>query len=52
MNSNGPLLGEKTRGHLVITVSEASGLTKEKQPVWEPNFVEGFVKGTSIVLTF
>jgi hypothetical protein len=66
----------KVKGHLVITVAEASGKNKEDQVrgtgwalltttqyhargrrlhlvcmqvVWDPNFVEGFVKGTPSV---
>lgn len=35
----------KPKGHLVINVAEASGKNKEDQLVWDPNFVEGFVKG-------
>ncbi|KAK9822175.1 hypothetical protein WJX81_006438 [Elliptochloris bilobata] len=36
--------GEKVRGYLVISAREASGKNKEEKVVWEPNFVEGFVK--------
>ena len=35
---------ERTRGILVIRVDEASGKNKSDQNVWDPNFVEGFVK--------
>ena len=37
--------GPKVKGHLIITVAEASGKNKDDQLVWDPNFVEGFVKG-------
>jgi hypothetical protein len=37
--------GAKVKGHLIITVAEASGKNKDDQLVWDPNFVEGFVKG-------
>lgn len=37
--------GPKVKGHLIITVAETSGKNKDDQVVWEPNFVEGFVKG-------
>ena len=33
------------KGHFIINVAEASGKNKEDQLVWDPNFVEGFVKG-------
>ncbi|CAK0746273.1 hypothetical protein CVIRNUC_001679 [Coccomyxa viridis] len=36
--------GPKVKGHLIITVAEASGKNKDDQLVWDPNFVEGFVK--------
>ncbi len=36
----------KIKGHFIINVAEASGKNKEDQLVWDPNFVEGFVKGT------
>ena len=39
--------GPKVKGHLIITVAEASGKNKDDQLVWDPNFVEGFVKGAS-----
>ena len=39
--------GLKVKGHLIITVAEASGKNKDDQLVWDPNFVEGFVKGES-----
>ena len=39
--------GPKVKGHLIITVAEASGKNKDDQLVWDPNFVEGFVKGES-----
>lgn len=35
----------KVKGHFIINVAEASGKNKEDQLVWDPNFVEGFVKG-------
>ncbi|EIE25485.1 hypothetical protein COCSUDRAFT_40718 [Coccomyxa subellipsoidea C-169] len=35
----------KIKGHFIINVAEASGKNKEDQLVWDPNFVEGFVKG-------
>ncbi|BDA41887.1 hypothetical protein COCOBI_02-6850 [Coccomyxa sp. Obi] len=34
----------KVKGHFIINVAEASGKNKEDQLVWDPNFVEGFVK--------
>lgn len=37
--------GEKIRGYLVISAREANGKNKEEKVVWDPNFVEGFVKG-------
>lgn len=37
---------EKVRGYLVISAREASGKNKEEKVVWDPSFVEGFVKGT------
>lgn len=37
--------GAKVKGHFIITVAEASGKNKDDQLVWDPNFVEGFVKG-------
>ncbi len=39
--------GPKVKGHLIITVAEASGKNKDDQLVWDPNFVEGFVKSES-----
>ncbi len=41
--------GPKVKGHLIITVAEASGKNKDDQLVWDPNFVEGFVKGESTI---
>jgi hypothetical protein len=35
----------KVKGHLIVKVAEATGKNKEDQLVWDPNFVEGFVKG-------
>lgn len=35
----------KVRGHLIINVMEASGKNKQDDIVWDPNFLEGFVKG-------
>lgn len=39
----------KLRGHFIINVAEASGKNKEDQLVWDPNFVEGFVKGKQAI---
>lgn len=36
------------RRYLVINARLASGKNKEDRVVWEPNFVEGFVKGADI----
>lgn len=36
---------EKVRGYLVVTVCEATGKNKDDVVVWDPSFVEGFVKG-------
>jgi len=33
------------RGFLVVTVHEATGKNKDEVVVWDPSFVEGFVKG-------
>lgn len=35
----------KVKGYLVVTVSEATGKNKDEVVVWDPAFVEGFVKG-------
>ena len=46
---HGPVMAEskeKVRGYLVISAREASGKNKEEKVVWDPSFVEGFVKGT------
>lgn len=32
------------RGHLVIRVKEAVGKNKAEAIVWDPNFIEGFVR--------
>ena len=36
---------ERVRGYLVVTVCEATGKNKDDVVVWDPSFVEGFVKG-------
>jgi hypothetical protein len=33
------------KGYLVVTVAEATGKNKDDVVVWDPSFVEGFVKG-------
>ena len=35
----------KVKGYLVVTVAEATGKNKDEVVVWDPAFVEGFVKG-------
>lgn len=37
---------EVVRGHLVVSVAEASGMSKQAggPPLWDPTFTEGFVK--------
>ena len=37
-----------TKGQLVLKVLEASGENKDKQQLWDQNFVSGFVKGMNI----
>ena len=39
------------RGYLVVTVAEASGRNKDEQDVWDSNFLEGYVKGASMLQT-
>lgn len=36
---------ERVKGYLVVSVCEASGKNKDDIVVWDPTFVEGFVKG-------
>ena len=36
---------ERVKGYLVVSVCEASGKNKDDIVVWDPSFVEGFVKG-------
>lgn len=36
---------ERLKGYLTITIAEASGRNREDEEVWDPAFVEGFVKG-------
>jgi hypothetical protein len=39
------MVADKVRGYLVVTVCEATGKNKDDTVVWDPSFVEGFVKG-------
>ena len=39
------MVADKVRGYLVVTVCEATGKNKDDVVVWDPSFVEGFVKG-------
>lgn len=34
------------RGELTLTVLEANGQRQDGQQLWDPNFVNGFVKGS------
>lgn len=36
---------ESLKGFLTITIAEASGRNRDDEDVWDPAFVEGFVKG-------
>ena len=38
------MVADKVRGYLVVTVCEATGKNKDDTVVWDPSFVEGFVK--------
>lgn len=39
-------VAERLKGLLTITIAEASGRNRDDEDVWDPAFVEGFVKGT------
>lgn len=39
------MAADRVRGYLVVTVCEATGKNKDDKVVWDPSFVEGFVKG-------
>lgn len=36
---------ERLKGYLTITIAEASGRNRDDEEVWDPAFVEGYVKG-------
>lgn len=38
-------MSERVKGYLVVRVCEATGKNKDDAIVWDPSFVEGFVKG-------
>ena len=36
---------DRLKGYLTITIAEASGRNRDDEEVWDPAFVEGYVKG-------
>lgn len=40
--------GEAAEGYLVIKVLEVAGHDKNDEPVWEPSFKHGYVKGARL----
>lgn len=40
--------GDIVEGYLVVKVLEVAGHNKNDEPVWDPSFQAGYVKGESI----
>ena len=43
--ADGQAVPERVKGYLTITIAEASGRNRDDEEVWDPAFVEGYVKG-------
>ena len=41
-------MATSAKGQLLIKLLEASGENKDKQQLWDQNFVQGFVKGMAL----
>ena len=39
---------ERVKGYLTVTIAEASGRNRDDEEVWDPAFVEGYVKGAAL----